>query len=140
MRRWLCGVGGGAVCRGTDAVSSSRGGGRWSRGVPLHFINPVESVSFKENRARMNYLFVGVLPSGTQTIPLSSLLLSIKKSHCLNNLAPRSLFFKFSKNKTLTGRQRMTDRLLSRWVDSSSAPPSQRAVGAPARVQNFLSC
>ena len=59
-------------CRGTDAVSSSRGSGQSSRGVTIHFINPVESVNFKENRARMNYLFMGFCTRGPRRSPFLS--------------------------------------------------------------------
>lgn len=105
--RWLLsgvevgGGEGGHACRGTDAASSSLGGGQWSRGVTIHFINPVESVNFKENQARMNYLYTGRCTRGPRR-SLSSLLPPIKKSHCLNSLDLEPLFFGLSKNKTQT--------------------------------------
>lgn len=111
MRWLLSGVGvlgdeggGGHACWGTDAASSSLGGGQWSRGVTIHFINPVESVNFKESQARMNYLYAGCCTRGPRR-SLSSLLPPIKKSHCLNSLDLEPLFLVYLKIKH---RQRKT--------------------------------
>lgn len=81
------------------------GGGQWSRGVTIHFINPAESVNFKENQARMNYLYVGCCTLGPRP-SLSSLLPPIKRSHCWSSLDSESLFFLVYLKITATGEDK----------------------------------
>lgn len=59
---WLSRVGGGGSRQfgeeQTQCPFHVRGGGQWSRGIRTHFINRVESVNFKENHARVYYLYM----------------------------------------------------------------------------------
>lgn len=88
------------LSQGTDKLSSSCPGvgGQWSRGVKIHFIYLVESVSFKENRPICNIY----TQENTCSKCEAYLLLPINNNDTVETVLPQSIFLVFiQKNRIL---------------------------------------